>query len=52
MEILQPVEAVAPYKDDPYVFTLSEPAVLAALKQLNPRKAAVTDCVPNCMAPA
>ena len=47
MEIFQPVEAVAPYKDDPYVFTLSEPAVLAALKQLNPRKAAGPDCVPN-----
>ena len=30
-----------------YVFTLSEPAVLAALKQLNPRKAAGPDCVPN-----
>ena len=47
MEIFQPLEAVAPYKDDPYVFTLSERAVLAALKQLNPRKAAGPDCVPN-----
>ena len=26
MEIFQPLEAVAPYRDDPYVFTLSEPA--------------------------
>ena len=47
MEIFQPLEIVAPYKDDPYVFTLLEPAVLAALKQLNPRKAAGADCVPN-----
>ena len=47
MEIFQPLEAVAPYKDDPYVFTLSEPAVLAALKQLNPRKAAGLVYVPN-----
>ena len=47
MEIFQLLEAVAPYKDDPYVFTLSELAVLAALKQLNPGKAAVPDCVPN-----
>ena len=47
MEIFQPLEAVAPYKDDPYLFTLSEPAVLAALKQLNPRKAAGPNCVPN-----
>ena len=47
MEIFQPLEAVAPYKDDPYVFTLSELAVLAALKQLNPGKAAGPDCVPN-----
>jgi len=46
MEIFQPLEAVALYKDDSYV-TLSEPAVLAALKQLNPRKAAGPDCVPN-----
>ena len=46
MEIFQPLEAVAPYKDDPYVFTLSVPMVLAALKQLNPRKVAVPDCVP------
>ena len=46
MEFFQPLEAVAPYKDDPYVFILSEPAVLAALKQLNPRKAARPDCVP------
>ena len=44
---LQPLEAVAPYKNDPYVFTRSEPAILAALKQLNPRKAAGPDCVPN-----
>ena len=43
MEIFQLLEAVAPYKDDPYVFTLSEPAVLAVLKQLNPRKAAEPD---------
>ena len=28
MEIFQPFEAVSPYKDDPYVFTLSEPAIL------------------------
>ena len=47
MEIFQPLEAVAPYKDDPYVFTLSEPSVLAALKQLNPRKAAGPHCVSN-----
>ena len=47
MKIFQPLEAVAPYKDDPYVFTLSEPVVLAALKQLNPRKAAGLVCVPN-----
>ena len=47
MDIFQPLEAVAPYKDDPYVFTSSELAVLAALKQLNPGKAAGPDCVPN-----
>ena len=47
MGIFQPLEAVAPYKDDPYVFTLSEIAVLAALRQLNPSKAAEPDCVPN-----
>ena len=47
MEIFQPLEAVVPYKDDPYVFTLSEPSVLAALKQLNPRKAAGPHCVSN-----
>ena len=47
MEIFQPSEAVAPYRDDPYVFTLSEPAVLAALKQLNPSNEAGPDCVPN-----
>ena len=28
MEIFQPFEVVSPYKDDPYVFTLSEPAIL------------------------
>ena len=28
-------------------FTLSEPAVLAALKHVNPRKAVGPDCVPN-----
>ena len=47
MEIFQPLEAVAPYKDDPYVFTLSEPAVLAVLKRLNAHKAAGPDCVPS-----
>ena len=47
MGIFQPLEAVAPYKDDQYVFTLSEIAVLAALRQLNPSKAAEPDCVPN-----
>ena len=47
MGIFQPLEAVAPYKDDPYVFTLSEIAVLAALRQLNPSKAAEPDCVPS-----
>ena len=47
MEIFQPLEAVAPYKDDPYVFTLSEPAVLAVLKRLNPHKATGPDCVPS-----
>ena len=45
-EIFQPLEAVVSYKDDPYVFILSGPAVLAALKQLNPRKAAGPNCVP------
>ena len=47
MEIFQPLEKVAPYMDDPYVFTLSEPAFLASLEHLNPRKAAGPDCVPN-----
>ena len=47
MEIFQPLEAVAPYMGDPYVFTLSEPAFLASLESLNPRKAAGPDCVPN-----
>lgn len=48
MEMFQPLEPAVPTnEDDPFVFTLSEPAVLAALKQLNPRKAAGPDCIPN-----
>ena len=47
VRFFQPLEAVEPYKDDSYVFPLSEPAVLAALKQLNPRNAAGPDCVSN-----
>lgn len=47
MEIFQQLEAIATVEDEPYVFTLSEPVVLAALRQLNPRKAAGPDCIPN-----
>ena len=38
---------IAAHEDEPYVLSVSESAVLVALKQLNPRKAAGPDCVPN-----
>ena len=43
----QPLMPIAAHEDEPYVLSVSESAVLAALKQLNPRKAAGPDCVPN-----
>ena len=46
VENFQPLMPVVAHEDDPYVLSVSESAVLAALKQF-PRKAAGPDCVPN-----
>ena len=47
MENFQPLMPIAAQEDEPYVLSVSESVVLAALKQLNLRKAAGPDCVPN-----